>query len=397
MEKTVCELFAGVGGFRLGLEAADPSWKTVWMNQWEPSRKRQDAYDCYCAHFGHKKEYVNEDIASIDKKAIPDHTLLVGGFPCQDYSVAHTGAKGIEGKKGVLWWQIYDILKKKQAPFVFLENVDRLLKSPARQRGRDFGIILASFWALGYSLEWRVVNAAEYGFATRRRRTFLFAYRTDTTYGKEKQSPEDRLFRHGFFAKTFPIKEGSPVTKGQFWYKDLELLSFAFHFPFETAGFMENGKFWTTKALSAYKGPMTTLGSLLDKGVDPKYNLPEDIHQWQYLKGAKRMERVTKTGHTYIYSEGPVAFPDALDKPARTMLTSEGSVNRASHVICDPETKKLRILTPNETNKIQGFPEHWTNTGMSERFQYFCMGNALVPGIIERMGRTLGKIIEKEP
>lgn len=166
MEKTVCELFAGVGGFRLGLEAADPSWKTVWMNQWEPSRKRQDAYDCYCAHFGHKKEYVNEDIASIDKKTIPDHTLLVGGFPCQDYSVAHTGAKGIEGKKGVLWWQIYDILKEKQAPFVFLENVDRLLKSPARQRGRDFGIILASFWALGYSLEWRVVNAAEYGFAT---------------------------------------------------------------------------------------------------------------------------------------------------------------------------------------------------------------------------------------
>ena len=102
MEKTVCELFAGVGGFRLGLEAADPAWKTVWMNQWEPSRKHQDTYDCYCAHFGHKKEYVNEDIASIDKKIIPDHTLLVGGFPCQDYSVAHTGAKGIEGKKGVL-------------------------------------------------------------------------------------------------------------------------------------------------------------------------------------------------------------------------------------------------------------------------------------------------------
>ncbi|WP_302359338.1 DNA cytosine methyltransferase [uncultured Mitsuokella sp.] len=160
---------------------------------------------------------------------------------------------------------------------------------------------------------------------------------------------------------------------------------------------MENGEFWTMKAIPAYKGSMTTLGSLLDKGVDPKYNLPEDIHQWQYLKGAKRMERVAKTGHTYIYSEGPVAFPDALDKPARTMLTSEGTVNRASHVICDPETKKLRILTPNEANKIQGFPEHWTNTGMSERFQYFCMGNALVPGIIERMGKTLGRIIEDEP
>lgn len=396
MDKTVCELFAGVGGFRLGLEAADPAWKTVWMNQWEPSRKRQDAYDCYCTHYGHHKEYVNKDIASIDKKTIPNHTLLVGGFPCQDYSVAHTGAKGIEGKKGVLWWQIYDILREKQPPFVFLENVDRLLKSPASQRGRDFGIILASFWALGYDLEWRVINAAEHGFATRRRRTFLFAYRRDTTYGRGKQSPEDRLFKTGFFAKTFPVTEGLPVTRGVLPTKDLARLSSTFHFAFETAGCMKEGTFYTMKAVPSCKGPVTTLGSLLDKSVDSKYNLPEDIHQWQYLKGAKRMERVAKNGHTYIYSEGPVAFPDALDKPARTMLTSEGSVNRASHVICDPETKKLRILTPNEANKIQGFPEHWTDTGMSDRFQYFCMGNALVPGIIERMGRTLGKILETE-
>lgn len=184
MEKTVCELFAGVGGFRVGLERADAEWSTVWANQWEPGKKSQHAFDCYTAHFGDKEEYVNEDIASIDKKDIPNHNLLVGGFPCQDYSVARTGAKGMEGKKGVLWWQIRDILETKKPKFVLLENVDRLLKSPANQRGRDFGVILACFNDLGYTVEWRVINAAEYGFAQRRRRTFIFACKNNTKYFK---------------------------------------------------------------------------------------------------------------------------------------------------------------------------------------------------------------------
>ena len=182
MEKTVCELFAGVGGFRIGLEESNQNWNTVWANQWEPGRKSQYAYDCYVSHFGKNKNYINEDIASIDKEDIPDHNLLVGGFPCQDYSVARTGAKGMEGKKGVLWWQIRDVLETKSPKFVLLENVDRLLKSPASQRGRDFGVILACFNDLGYTVEWRVINAADYGFAQRRRRTFIFACKNDTKY-----------------------------------------------------------------------------------------------------------------------------------------------------------------------------------------------------------------------
>ena len=182
MEKTVCELFAGVGGFRIGLEESDSNWKTVWANQWEPGKKTQHAFDCYVKHFGNKENYINRDIASIDKETIPDHNLLVGGFPCQDYSVAHTGAQGIEGKKGVLWWQIRDTLEKKQPKFVLLENVDRLLKSPASQRGRDFGVILACFNDLGYTVEWRVINAAEYGFAQRRKRIFIFACKNNTNY-----------------------------------------------------------------------------------------------------------------------------------------------------------------------------------------------------------------------
>lgn len=204
MEKTVCELFAGVGGFRVGLEEADPNWKTVWANQWEPSRKSQYAFECYVSHFGKNKNYINEDIASIDKNDIPDHNLLVGGFPCQDYSVARSGAKGMEGKKGVLWWQIRDVLESKSPKFVLLENVDRLLKSPASQKGRDFGVILACFNDLGYTVEWRVINAADYGFAQRRKRTFIFASKNDTNYYKtiKDENLEDVIHKNRFFYRT---------------------------------------------------------------------------------------------------------------------------------------------------------------------------------------------------
>lgn len=93
MEKTVVELFAGVGGFRVGLnniEGFDENgkaienrdWKFVWANQWEPSTKTQPAYECYKSRFG--DECVNQNIQEVDKTTIPNHTLLVGGFPCQD-------------------------------------------------------------------------------------------------------------------------------------------------------------------------------------------------------------------------------------------------------------------------------------------------------------------------
>lgn len=398
MDKTLCELFAGVGGFRVGLERSSREWDTVWANQWEPSRTRQDAFDCYCAHFGKRDIYVNEDIGTIDKSNIPDHTLLVGGFPCQDYSVARTGAKGIEGKKGVLWWQIREILEIKRPPFVLLENVDRLLKSPASKRGRDFGIILASFWEFGYHVEWRVVNAADYGFVQRRRRTFIFAYRNDTRYGQEMTEHDSLavINQEGFFARTFPIEKCPAVVERDLPSQDLYEITQDFSFPFETAGYMSDGHIATTKAVPSYHGPHKVLADIMDHDVDEKYYLGKDLEKWTYLKGAKKIERVSRTGHRYIFSEGPIAFPDPVDKPARTMLTSEATTNRSTHVVKDLDTGRLRLLTPNETNKIQGFPEHWTDTGMSERFQYFCMGNALVTNCVEKMGHTLNDIIDNE-
>ena len=201
----VVELFAGVGGFNLGLKSASPRYKTLWANQWEPGKKTQHAYDCYLKHFGMETTCINEDIAKV-KHQVPQHDLLVGGFPCQDYSVAATNAKGIEGKKGVLWWEIRDILEMKKTPYLLLENVDRLIKSPASQRGRDFGIILRCLTDLGYCVQWRVINAAEYGHPQKRRRAFIFACHESTLlYNKYKDlSPETILLHDGILAKSFP-------------------------------------------------------------------------------------------------------------------------------------------------------------------------------------------------
>ena len=393
MEKTVCELFAGVGGFRLGLEKSSKEWKTVWFSQWEPNKKNQWAHECYVYHWDDIDENTGIDIALVDKKTIPDHNLLVGGFPCQDYSVAHSGATGLEGKKGVLWWQIRDILEEKKPSFVLLENVDRLLKSPGTQRGRDFGVMLACFASLDYSVEWRIINAADYGAGQRRKRTFIFAYKNNTKYAEHIKDQD--ILEKGFFARTFPIEPITDKTENQIDYADIVKVSENFQFNFQNSGYMVYGKIVTSQTEAIKEKPIL-LKELLENNVSDKYFLTDNIDRWEYLKGSKRIPRVTKSGHEYIYTEGTMTFPDSIDLPARTMLTSEATVNRSSHVILDPEKKKLRVLTPLEAERIQGFDDNWTNMGMPEKFRYFCMGNALVVSLMERIGKVLGEIFEQE-
>jgi len=399
MEKTVCELFAGVGGFRLGLERQNKDWDTVWFNQYEPNKKNQWAHDCYLKHYGYIDQFTNIDINEVNKENIPNHNLLVGGFPCQDYSVARclNGQEGIKGKKGVLWWSIMDVLLAKSPPFVLLENVDRLLKSPSTQRGRDFGIILSCFAKLGYDVEWRVVNAASYGAAQRRRRVFIFAYKTSTKF-KQRMNIDDKLdiiTKDGFFCKAFPISECEVLKYSTVEYNYIQNVSDNYMFEFENAGYMSDGEIYTVKVLEKRETTIN-LCDVLEKVVDEKYYLGQNISKWEYLKNSKKINRISKTGHEYIYSEGAVPFPDFLDRPSRTMLTSESTCNRSSHVVMCNSTNKLRVITPLESERLNGFDDNWTNTGMTERMRYFCMGNALVVPMITRMAKVLECIFDNE-
>lgn len=397
----VMELFAGVGGFRLGLEKANNQlFDIVWANQWEPSRKSQDAYNCYKNNFTTGK-HINEDIATIPdevfKHISPD--LVVGGFPCQDYSVARSlsGEKGIEGKKGVLFWQIKRVLENTSPKFVLLENVDRLLKSPSSQRGRDFAVMLATFRDLNYNVEWRVINAAEYGFAQRRRRVFIFAYRNDHSFERHQRNlnVQEIVFEEGFFAKPFPVLEDPYQNRSSDCKlpKDILEISDDFSFNFYNAGIMRNGQVFTAHVLPVEISPTPLKKILIDEElVDEKYYLSRDqAEKFAYLRGPKRIERTSANGHTYIFSEGGMSPVDELNNPGRTMLTSEGSINRSTHIV--EVNGRKRILTPIECERLNGFDDNWT-AGMSDRMRYFCMGNALVVDLIKIMGERIEEIEE---
>ena len=408
---TVIELFAGVGGFRLGLERA--GWSTVFSNQWEPSTKRQHASEVYVRNFG-PEGHSNEDIAvvaerNLTKPCIPKADLLVGGFPCQDYSVAKSknSAKGLEGKKGVLWWEIAKIIEANQPKFVFLENVDRLLKSPATQRGRDFAIMLSTFGRLGYVVEWRVVNAAEYGFPQRRKRVFIIASRVNP-YGSIK--PEDVICEAGVLARALPISPvaATDLTETTISSDPIDITeNFATsrnESPFVDGGFYVDGKSFAarTKALPL---PVTPLRTVLipSANVPDEYYVPQNkLNDWEYLKGSKRIERThAGSGTTYFYSEGSMAYPDSLDSPSRTILTGEGgsTPSRFKHIIID-ETGKHRRLTPIELERLNGFPDNWTQFGDTDKLpdarRAFFMGNSLVVGLVEHVGKVLYESLTNE-
>ncbi|QOV11520.1 DNA (cytosine-5-)-methyltransferase [Viridibacillus arvi] len=392
----VVELFAGVGGFRLGLEKANSDvFKTVWANQWEPSRKTQDAYDCYTRNFN-SGIHSNEDITTVPDEVFQklNIDLLVGGFPCQDYSVARTlsNEKGLEGKKGVLFWEIKRVLENSHPKYVLLENVDRLLKSPSKQRGRDFAIMLATFRDLNYIVEWRVVNAAEYGCAQKRRRVFIFAYKNTLDFA-EKQldyNSHDIVFKEGFFANTFSVKQEpykeriSTVTLPE----DVVEISDKFSFSFHTAGVMVNGNVYTAQTIVENEKFIPLKDILVEETtVDEKYYLtPAQVEKFAYLRGPKKIERTSAEGHKYIFSEGGMSPTDDLNGPGRTMLTSEASVNRSTHIV-EVDGRK-RFLTPIECERLNSFPDNWT-AGMPERMRYFCMGNALVVDLIKQMGLSI--------
>lgn len=392
----IVELFAGVGGFRLGFEQVDKDlFETVWANQWEPSRRTQHAYNCYVRNFGPNHNCVNDDIAKV-KFSIPEHDILVGGFPCQDYSVASSNAKGIEGKKGVLWWEIRDIIEFRKPKIVFLENVDRLLKSPSKQRGRDFGVMLRCLNDLNYAVEWKVVNAADYGHPQKRRRVFIFAYRKDESFYKEisKYWADNIIEKEGILPQSFPSvideKSFSDTDISAKSFIDLVDLSSRFSFNFKNSGFMDNGLVTTIKMKAIYDGPRINLKDILEDKVDEKfYQNDERLQEWMYLKGSKKEERIKPNGEPYFYSEGAIPFPDNLEIPARTMLTAESSINRSSHIIYDNLVNKFRVLTPEECERLNEFPTGWTNSGMPEKFRYFTMGNALVVGLIRKVALSI--------
>lgn len=459
----VLSMFDGVGGFIVGLNranevAGDDFYKTTYTNQFEPGRKSQDAFEVG------KYRYPDASHSNTDIMEVPDSyfddmkehgvNMIVGGFPCQDYSVARSKKfeKGIEGKKGVLFWEIIRAVKHIQPKYLVLENVDRLLKSPSKQRGRDFAIMLAAFDQLDYSVEWRVINAADYGRGQRRRRVYFFVYRNDSGWGKhindtysmpddindilelDGHTYDEYIFKDGLFGRKFPIK--SEPYKGRTHSEKLSIdytrnddsdyildVSDNFTGKIWNTGVMRYGQYFTIDTEPIKQDP-ETLGEIVQAAKDAfiadyddkskgekaydeyidNYVIKDEerIKKFAYLRGPKKLERTSADGHKYTYSEGGMSPFDSMDLPGRTMLTSEGSVNRSTHLL--KQGDKFRIITPMEAELLQDFPANWTKykkdadgnvVEVSDRMRMFFMGNALVTTVIKRIGEELS-VIDKE-
>jgi DNA (cytosine-5)-methyltransferase 1 len=410
MSIRIAELFAGIGGFRIGFESANKKlkqpdlFKVVWSNQWEPGEKAQHASRVYEHRFG-PEGHSNEDISTVNPGRIPKFDVLVGGFPCQDYSVAKplNMSNGLEGKKGVLWWDIHRFIEKQKPKMAILENVDRLLVSPGNQRGRDFAIMLASLSDLGYAIEWRIINAAEYGFSQRRRRIFIVAHKKGTEgYRRIKASSAEALTSSGLIATAFPITTETLIADtfeltGEVWEITENFnKGVGGKSPFLNAGICFNRRVTTQKTLPVYKGKVKTLGSVLvdeSKVPDEYFITPSELKIWKQHKGAKRIMRTKKNGIQYEYAEGAMSFPDSVEKPARTIITSEGgrTPSRFKHVVKTPSGRYRRLL-PIELEQLSGFPKRHTDLpGLTDARRAFFIGNALVTGIIDKFAVTISK------
>lgn len=408
----VVELFAGVGGMRIALEGypkkKNSTYEVIWSNQYEPQSNIQHANLVYKNRFpkGNHSEEDIETIVANHIEQIPDHDVLVGGFPCQDYSIANrTHNRGLEGNKGKLWWAIYELLQRKgrNAPkYLILENVDRLLRSPAHKKGRDFGVILSCLNHLDYAVEWRVINAAEYGYPQKRKRVYILAYRKDTNlYKNIKQSiPKDWLTKSGVFAKAFkatPQGEMHTQTIPQSISETVESFSNV-HDLFLNAGLMIDGVCHHIRLKSDYKGKYMNLGDILLPEKDiPKssYIAKEDLPKWIAVKGAKVKNRISqRTNEPYLFREGKVEFPDNLNKPARTILTKELSsyICREKHIV--KVGRNYRGLHPIELERLNGFPDNFTKCeGVTDMKRGFFMGNALIIGIVRKIAQQLYRSI----
>lgn len=442
----VAELFAGVGGFRVGLEAVNgegvakangksKAYQVVYSNQFEPGSKRQHASDVYKHRFG-AEGHSNEDIFSVVSDPSKFAAIiaaradvLVGGFPCQDYSVCKPAnqAAGIEGKKGVLWWSIHSVLEQlaqcsQPVKHVILENVDRLVNSPSSCRGRDFAIILSSLAGLGYAVEWRIVNSADYGFPQRRKRIFMVCHHNSTEIYQRlsrqchAQESTPWLTASTVLAQALPVQTDTDPTVSSFEVGQ-DVHGVQAHYkpqangktPFAKTGVMLSGRVWTADVKAAALTDFTTftgsqevltLGDVVGRTqhVPPEYYLSQDsLATWSRLKGSKSKERISAEGHSYTFSEGAIAYPDSLTRASRTVITGEGgsAPSRTKHVVATPQGR-LRRLMPEELEELNGFERGFTELeGVSDVRRSFFMGNALVVGIVTVIGRALIASIEQ--
>ncbi|MFI3254627.1 MAG: DNA (cytosine-5-)-methyltransferase [Eubacteriales bacterium] len=353
----VVSLFSGIGGIEKGIVSS-----TLNCNICFSSEIDKFAQSSYLANF--KDHNLHGDITKIDEKDIPDHDFLVGGFPCQAFSIAGK-REGFEDTRGTLFYDVARILEKKQPSFVFLENVKNLI---SHDGGNTILTILNMLNTLGYTVDFTVINSIVSGVPQSRDRTYIVGILNGATepFKKDKYSLKvdklkEKLNQEGYTAFNF-----------------FHSLSFEAEPSFlcNVIQSQVNSKYYlTTDSVKEYlehleTQPIVEKQSKILKILD----IPREV--WNDLERQRR-----------VYSTSGVS-PTVLARSDTTkILLEEGGLY------------KIRKVTPWENFRIQGFPEAFIErimaTGVSDGQAYKQSGNAVSPPVITEIMNHFATFMEE--
>jgi DNA (cytosine-5)-methyltransferase 1 len=346
------ELFAGIGGFRIACDSL--GIETVWANDISSS-----AAAIYQKRFG-TEQFKFGDIGNL-LDHIPDHELLTGGFPCQPFSSA--GRKlGLDDARGTLFEKIVKILEQKKPQYFVLENVKRLLSMDG---GKHFATILDALSEIGYLVEWRLLNAVNFGLPQHRERVVIIGHKDHT--------PKSYLCTPSDLSELSP-HQASIAANMEHW-KKIEEHGSKFH----TWGLALNGKFFHAKIDGfSEAAPKVKLKDILEPHPDELFYFTEDT-----LERIKNSEEVNRffNGVEILYNQkggarmGYSIFGIAGVAPTLTCTTSR-------HYERYKIGNEFRRLTPIEYARIQGFPDNHCASARTYD-QYPLYGNAVPPALVK--------------
>jgi DNA (cytosine-5)-methyltransferase 1 len=383
-------LFAGVGGFDLALERNGV--EVVASVEIDKNARK-----ILTRHF--PKSQILEDVKDVTGEQLfrfgfNSDGIIVGGFPCQDLSVAGK-RKGLAGERSGLFWEIHRLLDETKAKYFILENVPGLLSSNG---GKDLGIVLGSLAELGYGIAYRVLDAQFFGVPQRRRRVFIVG-----CLGDDGRTPAEILAICE--SSKWNIKESEPQRQNTS--TDVTDSVTAGFGQSSFAGYSEG---LTTLTATSNKRPeenivISKLSTLRSAGGDVgggSENLivsfaksrraqnSEDFETW--IEGAvaptlNRFENNGDTRATVIVFDPHRADGVRIQNETMNTLTGYMGTGKNNMPMVGSEFT-VRRITPIECERLQGFPDNWTE-GQTDGHRYKQMGNAVAVPVVEWIIRRL--------
>jgi len=395
-EPTFIDLFSGIGGFRLGLERV--GFKCVWSCDNDVYANR-----IYAKNFGTENHHAG-DVRRVDAKGIPDHNLLCAGFPCQAFSIAGK-QKGFEDTRGTLFFEICRIAEAKKPPLLLLENVKGLL---SHDKGFTFQVILESLEELGYWVEWQVLNSRHFGVPQNRERVFIIGH-LGGRGGREvfpiAESPEvaTREPRR-------PKESVSTCIVGSYWkgadkHGQRTLIIEDFYKERGTRTYVEESPTLrgdrhglklvipTLNDRARLEKRQRTLIAVVKSGSQTnRIYSPEGLSPTIPTPCGGRHIPIIKVGNIFPsgHEAGGILDPRGISETPRPMGSRGSSKVQAPKVLAHTVRHDMRIrrLTPVECERLQGFPDGWTE-GVSDTQRYKLLGNAVTVNVIEFLGARI--------